>query len=159
MPWYRDGQARWLILRYAAWLGVLNLVWETAHVPLYTIWTEGTPAYIAFAVVHCTAADILVGSAALALVLIFGRERELAQWHWRRIAAGTVLIGVVFTAFSEWLNTIVLRSWAYSERMPVLELAGVEIGASPLAQWVVLPPLALYLARTVREPRRDRAVP
>jgi hypothetical protein len=31
--------------------------------------------------------------------------------------------------------------------MPTLELRGVVIGISPLAQWLVLPPLALYFAR------------
>jgi hypothetical protein len=34
--------------------------------------------------------------------------------------------------------------------MPTLELASLEIGASPLAQWLLLPPLALYLARKTR---------
>lgn len=147
MPWYRDGKARRLILRYALWLGGLNLVWETGHLPLYTIWTEGTAAYMAFAVVHCTAADILVGTAALALALIAGRQRDVANWRWLRIAVLTVLGGVVFTIFSEWLNTEVLRNWAYSEWMPTLEMAGVEVGLSPLLQWILLPPLALYLGK------------
>lgn len=154
MPWHRDAQARWLILRYATWLAALNLAWETGHLPLYTIWTQGTAAYMAFAVVHCTAADVVVGSAALSLALIFGGERDVTQWRWRRIGAWTVLIGVAYTAFSEWLNTVVLRSWAYSELMPLLEVAGVEIGLSPLLQWLGLPPLVLYLV--ARESRRRR---
>jgi hypothetical protein len=47
------------------------------------------------------------------------------------------------------MNITILRSWTYSEAMPRLELAGIEIGLSPLLQWLLLPPLALRLARRV----------
>ena len=39
-----------------AWLLVslvLHLTWEIAQLPLYTLWREETPAYIAWAVIHC----------------------------------------------------------------------------------------------------------
>ena len=149
--WYAERAALSLIvLGYVPVLGGLNLAWEAAHVPLYTLWKEAEPSYIAFSVFHCTVGDVMIGTAALLLALIFGRERSLAQWRWRRIAAITALAGTAYTIFSEWMNTTVLRSWTYAEAMPTLELAGVAIGASPLAQWLVLPPLALYLARKAR---------
>lgn len=145
--WYRDRDARVLIaFGYLPWLGGLNLVWETAQLPLYTLWSETSAGTIAFAVAHCTAGDIAIGAAALFLALILGRERALAQWRWRRIAVGTALAGVTYTVFSEWSNTAILGSWAYTELMPVLKVAGIDIGLSPLMQWLVLPPLALYLA-------------
>lgn len=145
--WYRDRDARSLIaFGYLPWLGGLNLVWETAQLPLYTLWSEASAGTIAFSVAHCTAGDVAIGAAALFLALILGRERALAQWRWRRIAAGTALAGVMYTVFSEWNNTAILGSWAYSDLMPVLKLAGVDIGLSPLLQWLVLPPLALVLA-------------
>jgi len=31
--------------------------------------------------------------------------------------------------------------------MPTFQLAGIRIGLSPVLQWLVIPPLALYLAR------------
>jgi hypothetical protein len=66
--WYRDPEAWWLIAcAYLPWLGGLNLAWEIAQLPLYTIWTEAPPAGIAFAVAHCTAGDLLIGSAALVI--------------------------------------------------------------------------------------------
>jgi hypothetical protein len=34
--------------------------------------------------------------------------------------------------------------------MPRVGLAGIEVGVTPLAQWLVVPPLALYLARRQR---------
>ena len=36
----------------------LDLLWEAAHLPLYTIWTDGTIRDKAFAVLHCTMGDV-----------------------------------------------------------------------------------------------------
>ena len=147
--WYRDRAALMRIaLGYLPWLGALNLIWETAHVPLYTLWNEAEPAYIAFSVVHCALGDVLIGGISLLLVLVLGREGALERWRWRRIAALTAMFGVSYTAFSEWMNVTILRSWAYAESMPVIRLWEFEIGVSPLAQWLIVPPLALYLARS-----------
>lgn len=147
MPWYGDVAARWFIVRgYLPLLALLNLVWETAQLPLYTLWQEASPAYQAFAVIHCTAGDALIGSVLLVLALMLGREGELAQWRWRRIVAVMLLLGPGYTVFSEWLNTSLLQ-WGYSELMPTLEFGGKRIGVSPLLQWLVIPPLALQLAR------------
>ena len=149
--WYRDRDTRSLIaFGYLPWLGGLNLVWETAQLPLYTLWTEASAGTIAFSVAHCTAGDIAIGAVALVMSLILGREGALAQWRWRRIAVGTALAGVAYTVFSEWSNTAILGSWAYSELMPTLKVAGIGIGLSPLMQWLVLPPLALALAGKFR---------
>jgi hypothetical protein len=146
--WLRDGAARrFIALGYLPWLAGLSLLWEIAHLPLYTIWNEASAGYMAFAVAHCTVGDALIGAASLGLALIVGQEGRLKSWRWLRIAFVTSLIGMGYTAFSEWLNVEVLRSWAYSDAMPVIELAGVRLGASPLLQWAVIPPLAVYVAR------------
>src|SRR3546814_16504577 len=57
----------WLtaLRRYLVAITVGNLVWEFAHLPLYTIWYEGTPGEILFAVLHCTGGDLLIARAAL----------------------------------------------------------------------------------------------
>jgi len=149
--WYQDRDARSLIaFGYLPWLGGLNLAWETAQLPLYTLWREASAGTIAFSVAHCTAGDIVIGAAVLVMVLILGRERAVTQWRWRRTAAWTALAGVAYTVFSEWSNTAILGSWAYSELMPTLKVAGIDIGLSPLLQWLVLPPLALVLAGRFR---------
>jgi hypothetical protein len=149
--WYRDQDARSLIaFGYLPWLGGLNLAWEAAQLPLYTLWSEASAGTIAFSVAHCTMGDIAIGAAALIMVLTLGRERALSQWRWRRIAVWTALACVAYTVFSEWNNTAILGSWAYSELMPTLKVAGIGIGLSPLMQWLVLPPLALVLAGKFR---------
>jgi hypothetical protein len=161
LAWYRDRDARALILfGYLPWLAGLNLAWEAAHVRLYTIWTEAEPGYIAFSVVHCTLGDILIGGAALLLALILGREGALARWHWPRIALLTVVFGAGYTIFSEWMNITLLRSWIYADAMPTVAIGGFRLGLTPLAQWLVVPPLALYLAqRTVGIRNRNEQAP
>jgi len=74
----------------------------------------------------------------------------LAAWRWPRIAFVTAAIATSYTAFSEWMNTFVLRSWEYSALMPRISLGDIELGLSPLVQWLLLPPLALRLASRVR---------
>ncbi|MGH8725528.1 MAG: hypothetical protein ACREU1_11770 [Burkholderiales bacterium] len=146
--WYRDGEARSLILvGYLPWLAGLNLAWETAHLPLYTLWGEASAGYIAFSVAHCTLGDLAIGLSALVFALVLTRSQALASWRWRRIAVLTTMIGIAYTAFSEWMNIVALQSWKYSDLMPVLGALGVEVGLSPLAQWLLIPALALLLAR------------
>jgi hypothetical protein len=150
--WFREREA-WAFVarRYLPWILVLNLAWETLQIPLYTIWTEASAGAIAFAIFHCTLGDVLIGAASLLLALILGREGPIAQWRWPRIVGLMLLLGPGYTIFSEWLNTTLFR-WSYSELMPTLKLAGIEIGVSPLLQWLTLPPLASYLARRKMQP-------
>ena len=52
------------------------------------------------------------------------------------------MFGVSYTMFSEWLNIVVRKSWAYSELVPMIP--GIDAGLSPLAQWVVIPLAGLW---------------
>ena len=131
--------------RYLVVIAVGNLVWEFAHMPLYTIWNTGSTGEIVFAAVHCTGGDLLIATSALLLsLLVFG-----AGWPWerrsvRRVIASTIVLGVGYTLFSEWLNIVVREAWAYSELMPVVPI--VDAGLSPLLQWIVVPGLAFAWA-------------
>ncbi|MBI4290793.1 MAG: hypothetical protein HY661_04855 [Betaproteobacteria bacterium] len=148
--WHRESAAwRLIALGYLPWLAGLNLAWETAHVRLYTSWTEAPLGYIAFAIAHCTLGDLAIGVLALMLALIMSRAGGPSRWRWGRIALLTAAIGAGYTVASEWMNLTILRSWSYSEQMPTIEIAGAGIGLSPLLQWLVVPPLALSLARRI----------
>ena len=148
--WFYDRAAwRLIALGYLPWLAATSLVWEVAHAPLYTLWRDSQAAYIAFAVVHCTLGDIVIGGLSLLLALSILRQRALGRWQWRRIAVLTAFLGLAYTVFSEWMNVTVLRSWAYGESMPRITLGTLDIGITPLLQWLVVPALALYLARAV----------
>ncbi len=146
-PWYGDrASLKFIAFRYVPLLGVLNLLWEIAQLPLYTLWEEGAPSFIAYAVVHCTLGDVAIGTVALLVALIATRARAVDTWRWRQVALFLVIPAVGYTVLSEWINTIARGSWAYSALMPVVRFDGVEMGLSPLLQWLVIPPLALWLA-------------
>jgi len=147
-PWFRDRAALVLIVKwYLPWLAALNLIWEIGQLPFYTIWRNASAVYIAFAVAHCTVGDVLIGGATLAIALLVVRAGPLGRWRWPGIAAVTTVLGVLYTIASEWKNTTLEQSWEYAAAMPVIQVQGVAIGLLPLAQWMVIPPVALLLAR------------
>ncbi|MBX9699453.1 MAG: hypothetical protein K2X74_08450 [Acetobacteraceae bacterium] len=142
---------------YLALLLPANLAWEAAQLPLYTIWTEANARAIAFAVLHCTVADGMIGAVSLAAALILLQAHGWPARGAGRVAAVTTAVGVGYTVFSEWLNVEVRGAWAYAEAMPRLPPLGT--GLAPVLQWLVLPPLALLGARGLaqwnRHPNTD----
>lgn len=142
----------WLgvVRRYLLVSAIANLAWETAQMPLYTLWRSGTRRDVASAILHCTAGDVLIAAAAMLLALaLLGSPDWPAKSRWR-VGICTVLFGVAYTIYSEYLNTVVRSAWTYTEAMPVLPVVG--IGLAPLVQWVAVPAVALLVAC---RPRRD----
>ena len=142
----RDG---WLIVirRYFAAFVVLSLLWEVSQAPLYSVWVEGTPGWIAFSILHCTGGDILIGIAILLTALVFGgtgwpENRSV----YMRVAAATIAIGVSYAVYSEWLNVVIRHTWQYRDLMPTLPIVGT--GLSPLLQWIVVPIISFWWAAT-----------
>jgi hypothetical protein len=155
MLWHRDPGTWRFVARYLIFLGGLNLIWEVAQLPLYTIWSVASPGEIAFAVAHCTLGDVLIGAAAVLIALLVVRAPAFEDWNWIVIGSIAASIGLAYTAFSEWMNTAIRRSWQYSPLMPLVDIGSVPIGLSPLAQWLILPLLGLYFARTNTRPCAD----
>lgn len=131
------------MLLYLTLLGASNLAWEVAQLPLFTIIDERGLAYALLAALHCTGGDLLIGGISLTLAwALFGR----GQWPARRrlaVALAATTAGLLYTAFSEWMNAQVRGTWTYSAWMPLLPVLG--IGVTPLLQWLLLPPLCLRL--------------
>jgi len=140
----------WLggLRRYLTVSTLGNAVWEPAHLPLYAIWGQGTLRDKLVAVLHCTAGDILIAISAWAFALIVAGRPGWPAEGFRRIALLIIAGGLGYTVFSEWLNTAIRHSWAYSSLMPVVP--GLGVGLSPLLQWLVVPSLALWAARLKR---------
>lgn len=140
------GSGLWfeVLRRYVVFVAIVHPLWEMAQVPLYTIWSEGTPGEIAFAILHCSAGDVLIaGSSLIAALLLVGNRRWPSE-RYGAVGAVTFLGGLGYTVFSEWLNTEIRGSWAYAAGMPTLPLIGS--GVSPLAQWIVIPLAAFWWA-------------
>jgi hypothetical protein len=129
---------------YLALSLVLNLLWETLHLPLYVIWTTGSVGEKAIAVIHRTIGDAMITGLALLVALAVAGS---FGWPFRRaqpVFVVTLVLGIAYTIYSEWLNTTVRQSWAYSPLMPVLPMTGT--GLSPFLQWLAVPSLALSVA-------------
>ena len=141
------GSIDWLrsLRRYYAFSVPAHLAWEFAHMPLYTIWEEGSAAEIAFAALHCTGGDLLIATSALMIALLLvGGNWPVSKTARRKVLIIAVTIGTGYTVFSEWLNIVIRQAWAYSDRMPVIPV--IDTGLSPLAQWLVIPVIGLWWA-------------
>lgn len=138
---------------YLAVSSVAHLVWETLQLPLYTLWTTGDVREQTLAVLHCTGGDVLIATSTLTAALVAFGSAGWPSESFRRVLVCTVLLGVGYTIFSEWLNIVVRESWAYSPLMPVVPI--INMGLSPLLQWMVIPVLALFLARLRMRVRHD----
>jgi uncharacterized membrane protein (UPF0136 family) len=134
-----------LLWVYIAASAVLHLLWELVQLPLYTIWTTGTAREIAFALVHCTAGDLLIAALALIVALLAVGHRDWPHRRFVPVAVAAVVIGLSYTVYSEWLNTVVRKSWTYSALMPTLPWIGT--GLSPFMQWLVVPTMAFSAMR------------
>lgn len=141
--WYRD-RGLWgrFLLRYLPSVAIANLFWEVAQLPLYTLWAEASPGYVLYAVLHCTAGDVLIAGSTLLVAICLVAPRRFPQRGLARVAIVAMLLGLAYTVFSEWLNTVVRVSWAYSPSMPIVPLLGV--GLAPFLQWLLLPPLVAF---------------
>ncbi|KPV39778.1 hypothetical protein AN478_10975 [Thiohalorhabdus denitrificans] len=126
----------------------LELLWEVAQFPLYTVWHQASWGYSLFALVHCTFGDLLILLGAFELsALALGSRRWLAEAPLRfLVGAGLfIFLGAAYTVFSEIWNVQVRGNWAYTELMPLLP--GLEVGATPFLQWVLIPPVLVGYLR------------
>lgn len=149
----RTDRAEWLFVlrRYVLYSAIGHLVWETAHIPLYTIWTEGSWNEIAFAIAHCTGGDLLIAMSTLLLSLFVVGAPAWPEVRTGRVLLLAVVLGVSYTVFSEWLNIVIRAAWAYRDIMPVVPV--LDAGLTPLLQWMIVPSLA-YWAAIGRSARR-----
>lgn len=137
----------WLVAlrRYLLATIIGHFIWELLQLPLYTIWHEANTGELAYAIIHCTGGDFLIATEALIVALAVTGMGSWPRERFGRVAVLTVLLGVTYTMFSEWLNVEVRRSWGYTELMPRLPVIGT--GVAPLMQWFVVPAVALWWSR------------
>ena len=72
------------------------------------------------------------------LALVITRSREFADWNLLAVGGLTMALGVGYTILSERVNTA-RGYWAYADAMPVVP--GINVGLSPVTQWLVIPVL------------------
>ena len=122
------GRTDWFVAirRYLVAMAVGNLVWETAQLPLYTLWRTGTPAQVAAAVVHCTVGDIAIAIVMLVVALALFGTPAWPDEKFPPVLMAALAGGIGYTIYSEYVNTGPRASWAY-DRMdadPALDRHG-----------------------------------
>ncbi len=111
-----SGRGRVVALRYLAVATIANLGWEVLQLPLYTMWWTGTPGEIAYAIIHCTAGDIVLVGATLFVALLLAGDDGRPWGDYVRVAVIDTALGIACTVFSEGLNVEVRRSWAIRQQ-------------------------------------------
>jgi len=129
---------------YIVVLAPLMLGWEIAQLPLYTLWQTGSISELAYAVLHCTIGDLLIGLAAITWSLVLFGVPEWPRAAFGRVAMTTLGLGIAYTVYSEWVSVELRQAWAYTEQMPRLPPFGTGLG--PLLQWAIVPLFALRAA-------------
>jgi len=123
----------------------LELLWEVAQFPLYTVWQEGDWGYILYGLAHCTLGDLLILLVTYWVVSLLNRSR---YWYRSNILVNGflfTLLGLGYTIYSEIMNVSIKGTWDYTELMPIVPV--IEIGGMPFLQWVLVPPVVLWLMR------------
>lgn len=125
----------------------LELLWETAQFPLYDVWHQNDWGYILYGLAHCTMGDSLILLVAYEIVALWRRRRD---WFLDNVASGGALftlLGAGYTVYSEVMNVRIKGTWGYTDLMPVVPI--LDIGGMPLLQWLLIPPILLWLMRQV----------
>ena len=126
---------------------LLNFPWEVLQAPLFEGMAAAPHSAVIRACLQATLGDAVIMLLAHACVTAVTRQR---RWvfvpSWREVA-GFAAVGLAIAAVIEWLATRGhwTQTWAYSSAMPLIP--GIEIGLSPLLQWVLVPPIALWFVR------------
>lgn len=134
--------------------GLLNLFWETAQLPLYTLASARETTDVVYAIVHCTIGDLLIAAVTFMVTCLLLRRVDWAQSRPRTGLALITISGIAYTAWSEWRNVYQVGNWAYAVDMPLV----FGIGLSPLLQWLFVPAATLAMFRMGNPFRTARSV-
>lgn len=124
---------------------LLNFPWEFLQAPLF----KGMAAAPHWPATRVCAAAAL-GDAGVNLVVYWIISASIGSRQWVRAPAPRAIVGfiaciVVLNLGIEKVATDAFGRWAYAEPMPIVPL--IRVGAAPLLQWILLPPIALWLVR------------
>lgn len=124
---------------------LVNLVWEFGQVPLYRdLPSEGHWASIKL----CARATL--GDAVIAVVAFWIVAALVASRWWITAPSAVhvvcfVGVGLGIATALEWMAIHVQARWAYGTSMPIVPV--LRVGLAPVLQWVIVPPLVVWLVK------------
>lgn len=124
---------------------LLHFVWEFLQVPLFADMPDMAHWDAVQFCARAALGDVVITLAAFWLVALVYRDRGWILTPTKAAIAGFIAVGVIITIALEWHATVLIDRWQYDERMPTIPLLGT--GLSPLSQWLILPPLVVWVAR------------
>ncbi|AGA33231.1 hypothetical protein TVNIR_1565 [Thioalkalivibrio nitratireducens DSM 14787] len=124
---------------------LLHFVWEFLQVPLFADMPEMAHWDAVRFCARAALGDAVITLAAFWVVTLVYRDRHWILAPAKAAIAGFIAVGVVITVALEWHATVLVDRWQYAERMPTIPLLGT--GLAPLLQWLILPPLVVWIAR------------
>ena len=137
VPWWQP----WLALALFAF--GLHFVWEILHSPLYAGLAAGTHWEGIKCCLLAAGGDVLLTLTAYGAVAATARARLWLAEPRAVLVVWFVATGLVATILIEHLSVHVWGRWSYGPAMPIV----LGVGLLPILQWIVLPPLTLWLAR------------
>jgi hypothetical protein len=130
----------WAALAGFAFL--LHFVWEMWQAPFYRTMLQADHVTAVRTCTIATLGDAAITLAAFGVAAWLGGGRDWLAHPSRGRLAVYLAAGLAVTLLLEWLNVYVLERWTYAPRMPTI----LGIGVLPVLQWLLLPPLVLWLA-------------
>jgi len=124
---------------------LLHFSWEILQAPLFALMPVMSQWQATLVCLKATFGDIGIAPAAFSAGGLLDRN---VAWFLQPSAGALVAymaVGVLFTTVFAWHSVYWANRLAYSNLMPVVPLLG--IGASPLLQWLLIPPVAPQLLR------------
>lgn len=122
---------------------VLNLIWETAQSPLFVFEQQSSVLAISGCLLFCSGVDAMMMLMAYWTVSLTGGGRYWFLSKQPKYTLGFVLVALTLAFVSEYSAVHHRKLWTYSDVMPIIPV--VELGLTPLLQWLALPVLTLIL--------------
>jgi len=120
---------------------LLNFTWEVIQISLYK-GSSCSIGHIAFCGLASVADSIMVLLLYFGVAFIFRKPLWIQHLKWQRIAI-VILIGGTGAVLAE-MRHLSSGSWAYADSMPIIPI--VNVGISPVLQFMVLPLLIYFLS-------------
>ena len=122
---------------------LLHFVWEMLQAPFFVGMTDAPHWAAVLRCSRASAGDVAITWFAYACAAWAASSRSWLATLPTLAVLLYLAVGLATTVLLEWVNVYARSAWAYGPEMPTV----LGIGITPLLQWLLLPPLTLWLAR------------